>query len=97
MAPSRGHSSDHRTDRLLEAQDVLTGEVVGPIGVAGGDRAEQLDVLPDVLVHRGQPVEEQAEDPRRQVVRRRPISGWPSIDLYWQNHWQWHASPSVFF
>ena len=37
--------SDHRADRPLEAQDVLAGEVVGPVGVAGGDGAQQRHVL----------------------------------------------------
>ena len=42
----------HRADRALEAQDVLTGEVVGAVGLPGGDGAQQRHVLrDDVHVH----------------------------------------------
>ncbi len=60
--------SPDRPDRRLETGDVVTGDTFGFGAFAFRDRPQQADVLTDVPVEVGDPVQEQAEDPGGEVV-----------------------------
>ena len=55
-------------DGLLEAGDVVQGELAGPVRIALGHRLEQLHVLGDVAADGGDLVQDQALDARGQDV-----------------------------
>ena len=57
-----------RANPGFEPSHVLAGQLGGSVTIAGDDRRQQRGVLVHVVDDVGQPPQEQAEDPRGQIV-----------------------------
>ena len=65
IVPPRSAGLQERADGVFEPGDVGEGVLGGGVLVAGEDRLDQRDVFANMAGHVGQPVQEQAPDPRR--------------------------------